>query len=350
MGIALDSSGKIYVADAGNPYASPPIPPNVFVYSVLGSRTGLLNEAPIATISGSNTGLVYPDGIAVDSSRNIYVADYFAVKVLVYPALGSSTGLLDEAPTATISGSNTGLLGPVGIALDSSGNIYVADYGALSVFVYLPLGSSTGPLNEVPSAIISGSDTGLISPAGIAVDSSRNIYVDDSYACSVFVYPAGSSGDVVPSSATISTTVTTGLSSPQGIAVDSSGKIYAADCPACYGERGAPSVFVYPAGSNGNLAPTDTITGSKTGLEYPAGIALDSSGNIYVADEDAASVFVYSAGSTGNVAPTATISGPDTGLASPEGIALIPAATSMWRTTGPPACLSIRRWKAAPGR
>ena len=163
---------------------------SVFVYPALGSSTGLLNEAPTATISGSNTGLVSPEGIALDSSRNIYVADDSAASVFVYPALGSSTGLLNEAPTATISGSNTGLNTPYGIALDSSGNIYVADTLAASVFVYPPLGSSTGLLNEAPTATISGSNTGLSYPEGIALDSSSNIYVADNSANSVLVYPA----------------------------------------------------------------------------------------------------------------------------------------------------------------
>ena len=52
-------------------------------------------------------------------------------------------------------------------------------------------------------------------------------------------------------------------------------------------------------GSNGNVAPTATIGGSNTGLSGPEGIALDSGGNIYVADANAASVFVYPAGASG---------------------------------------------------
>jgi sugar lactone lactonase YvrE len=360
-GIALDSNLNIYVANAGAP--------GVSVYPPLGSSAGLLNEDPIATISGTNTGLIYPQGIAVDSSGNIYVADEGATSVYVYPALGSSTGPLNEAPTATISGLDTGLSSPEGIALDSNLNIYVADESASSVYVYPPLASSTGLLNETPTATISGSDTGLISPYGIALDSTTgNIYVADALATSVFVYPAlgksvgltnevplvtitgsktglsypqgialdssddiyvadtssvlvypaGSKGNAAPSSATISTTMTTGLGWPQGIALDSSGKIYVADDGP--GASGPGSVFVYPAGSKANAAPTATISGTNTGLSYPQGIALDSSSNIYVADEGAVSVFVYSAGSKGNVAPTTTISGSNTELDTPEGI------------------------------
>jgi sugar lactone lactonase YvrE len=369
QGIALDSNRNIYVTgfNANNGFTAA-----VFVYPPLGGSTGLLNEAPTATIGGTDTGLTNPWGIALDPTGNIYAADFSAASVLVYPALGSSTGPLNEAPTATISGSDTGLINPVGIALDSTRNIYVADFGATSVFVYPPVGSSTGPLNEAPTATISGLKTGLFSPEGVALDSSEKIYVADSSAVSVFVYsalgkstgtlnesptdtidgistalaspvgialdsnnkiyvadngvnsvfvyPAGSNGNIAPSSTTISTTLTTGLSSPQGIALDSSGKIYVVDDGLF--QDGPPSVFVYAAASNANAVPSATITGSNTDLVEPVGIALDSNGKIYVADPGATSVFFYPEGSNGNVTPSGSIAGPDTLLSFPFGIAL----------------------------
>ena len=372
QGVALDSSGDIYVTgyNANNAYAA-----SVFVYPPLGSSSGLLNEAPTATISGSDTGLTNPWGITLDSSANIYVVDFSAGSVLVYPALGSSNGPLNEHPTATIAGSNTGLLNPIGIALDSTGNIYVTDelaasvsiypplaslpsqpgypnltptatiggrntgllspYGialdssakiyvadssASTVYVYSALGSGSGPLNELPIDTISGSNTDLFSPVGIALDSSSTIYVADNLVNSVFVYPAGSNGNIAPSAASISTTLTTGLTYPYGIALDSSGNIYVVDDGVS--GFGPPSVFVYAAGSNANTAPSATITGGDTDLVEPVGIALDSGGKIYVADPGATSVFVYPAGSNGNVKPSATIAGNSTLLSYPNAIAL----------------------------
>jgi sugar lactone lactonase YvrE len=322
LGIAVDSSGNIYVTDLGVS--------SVLVYPALGGSTGLLNESPTATISGSKTGLSFPYGIAVDSSANIYVADFVAASVFVYPPLASSTGLLNEAPTATISGSTSALIGPHGVALDSKGNIYVADSSAAKVFVYPSLGSSTGLLNEAPTITIGGSNTGLNSPNGIGLDSTGDIYVVN--VSSVFVYPAlGSSTGLLNEAptTTISTTMTTGLSFPQGIALDSSGNIYVTECPNCYtGGRGSPGVYVYPAGSNANIAPSTIITGSSTDLESPQGIALDSSGNIYVADsgdgacDGTASVYVYPAGSNANAAPSTTINGLKTSLCVPIGITL----------------------------
>src|SRR5208282_1418608 len=126
---------------------------------------------------------------------------------------------------------------------------------------------------------------------------------------SMYVYSAESTGNVAPI-ATISTFLTTGLSHPQGIAVDSSDNMYVAGLTIdAEGIVTGGSVLVYSAGSNGNTAPIATISGSSTGLDNPVGIAVDSSGKIYVADAAAVSVLVYSAASTGNVAPIATISG-----------------------------------------
>ncbi len=139
------------------------------------------------------------------------------------------------------------------------------------------------------------------------------------------VYPAGSNGNVAPSSTIAGSN--TGLAVPAGIALDASGNIYVTNDGS---ETGGPyTVTVYPAGSTGNVAPSLTIGGSNTGLSTPIAIALDGSGNIYVANyyvanRQGGTVTIYPAGGNGNVAPSAIIAGPATELDRPSGIAILP--------------------------
>ena len=332
QGLALDSIGNIYVADESN---------GVIVFPALGSSTGALNEDPTATIAGSSTGLAFPGGIALDSSRNIYVANCSTLEeggctasdgnsVMVYPPLGAGTGKLNEAPTATISGTNTGLNQPLGVTLDSTNKIYVAIQASSTLSIFPALGASTGTLNEAPSADI-GSN--LSSPAGIALDSSGNIYVADNGTSSIKVYPPGSNATGAPTATIIGSATT--LVFPQGLALDSSRNIYVSNVALNFLDNAPGSVLVFPAigSSTGilNEAPLATISGSNTGLAIPQGIAVDSKRNIYVANggnfiEPVSGILIYppvgSSTGTLNEAPLATIAGSNTGLVDLIGVAL----------------------------
>ncbi|NTW60263.1 MAG: hypothetical protein HGA43_13990, partial [Nitrospirae bacterium] len=83
------------------------------------------------------------------------------------------------------------------------------------------------------------------------------------------------------------------------------------------------SITVYGRTDAGNIAPTRTISGANTGLNFPAGIALDSINNeIFVTNSNSSSITVYGRTDAGNIAPTRTISGAHTGLNFPAGIAV----------------------------
>jgi len=329
VGIALDASGKIYVLNGATNL------PGVNVYPPLGSSTGILNQAPIASIAGSQTLLDYPDSIALDSQGNIYVANegpivsrklYDYGRITIYPA-GSNGNI---APTATISGVKTGLAYPTGIAVDSGGNIYVGNFYTANtkgeIFSSVTVYSAGSKGNARPIAVISGDNTSFYYPQGMALDSSGNLYVSANLGgiSAIEIFPAGSNGNVSP--AVTITGADTGLSFPHAIALDAGGSIYVLNDN---DPNGIPSVTAYPAGSSGNAAPIATITSAFTGINAASSVAVDSIGNIYVANENGSeesgsigSIAVYSAGSYVAGPPISTIAGGNTGLELPYGIAL----------------------------
>jgi hypothetical protein len=118
-GIQFDGSGRLVVSNAGSASA----PPSITIYPSSAITTGG-NIAPVAQISGSNTGFATPMQIVVDPSGTgtAYLADANAAKVAVYTNLNTATGNINLAPNRSISGASTGFTagGPVGVALDNT--------------------------------------------------------------------------------------------------------------------------------------------------------------------------------------------------------------------------------------
>ena len=314
---------------------------NVTLYPLpIGSNP---NISPLITIMGANTQLAIPDAIALDSGGNIYVGNgsFMFSDITVFPP--GSNG--NATPSQDIFGNMTGLDGVYGLTLDSTGkHIYTANVasntcqgsGAILIF------PSSGTGNIAPSSAIEcltnppGDMTLLFQPSGVALDGTGNIYVVSQGGPYINIYSAGSTGNAMPSGMIACITPMQGgtcmtnltqLGAPYGITLDPKGNIYVTND----GSTAVPgfSVTIYGAGSSGNVAPLETIAGDKTGLNQPEGIALDSKGNIYVANLEGFSVTVYPPfnGSTFvgtvNQAPIATV---NTGLVSnsPSGVAIGP--------------------------
>ena len=191
--------------------------------------------------------------------------------------------------------------------------IFVATLNADSVTVY-----PAGHFGNVPNLV---TDPKLASPNAIARDAAGNIYVANYYGDSVTEYAKGASGNPNPIATVFGSE--TGLKSPSGIALDAEGNIYVTNAKGG-GASGHGSVTVYPPHSDGDVKPIESISGAATGLDEPSGIALDSSGDIYVVNQagftGSGSVTVYNSGSNGNVAPARKLSGQKTHISTPAGL------------------------------
>lgn len=174
-------------------------------------------------------------------------------------------------------------LSPGGVAVDSTGAVYVTNQGMYGRVVKLAPGSDTPTVLPF---------TGLYQPQAVAVDSAGTVYVTD-FNHRVVMMAAGSNNQTqLPFS---------GLSYPEGIAVDSGGSVYVAD-------RGNDRVVKLPAGTN-----TPTVL-PFTGLNNPDGVAVDGAGNVYVTDSDNNRVLKLPAGSSEQTAL------PFTGISVPWGV------------------------------
>ena len=222
-------------------------------------------------------------------------------------------GKFGDVPSAA---GDTNLSGASGIARDAAGNIYATSPANDMITVYAR--GAYGIPN--PIATITGNKTGLNYPVGIAVDARGKIFVANEGVgadASVTVYRPRSSGNVTPSA--IISGDKTMLSRPSGLALDSAGNLYVSNRG---GPAGPGSITVYSAGSSGDVPPTRVIGRLLPGGFAPAGIALDKRGDIFVTNAAGGNVEMFPAGSNGSVAPQEVVPGACAGLNGPQGLAL----------------------------
>ncbi len=195
-GIAIDSSGNLWVADSGNnrviQYAFP-ISTDEPASMVLGQSDCGSNSAGLSSIALNN-----PEGLAFDPSGNLWVADASNNRVLefTYPfSKGEAASTVLGQPDFTSDSSATtssGLDSPNGIAVDSSGNVWVADFHNNRVLEYVKgqCGCANGFSNGQAASLVLGqkdfvsaaeqtAQKGMFSPIGLAFDSSGNLWVAD---------------------------------------------------------------------------------------------------------------------------------------------------------------------------
>ncbi len=289
-GVAIDAAGNVYVAESVNN--------TLRKITALGDVTTLAGTAGAAgSTDGTNSAARFrtPSAVAVDGAGNLYVADYGNHTIRKVTADGTVTTL---AGTAGVPGSADGtgaaarFSSPGGVAADSAGNVYVADTANCTIRMITPLGVVTtlaGTAGSFGGADGSGAAARFFLPFGIAVDTSGNVYVADTSNSTLRkIAPGGAvttlAGVIGQAGNADGTGAAALFRSPRAVAVGPTGNLYVADF--------ANDVIrlVTAGGTVSTLAGTSGVKGSTDAdgpsarFRGPAGISVDIAGNIYVAD------------------------------------------------------------------
>lgn len=285
--IAVDLSGNVYVADSSN-HVIRKIAPGGVVTTLAGQAGFSGSSDGTGTAARFNA----PSGIAVNSVGTVYVADTFNHTVRVVNSSGSVTTMAGSAGisgTTDGQGANARFTYPSGIAVDSGGGVYVADTsnhtirriqsdGTVTVFA-----GSPGLRGAIDG---SGTNARFAYPNAVAIDSSGNLYVADSFNHAIRKITTFGSVTTLAGSFGVagSTDAPSLFNQPSGVAVDSLGNVFVADT-FNHSVRRISSVGVVTtiAGYPGLPGSADGI-GSEARFNQPYGMAVDSTGNIYVAD------------------------------------------------------------------
>lgn len=287
-GVATDSAGNIYVADSGNNEIRK-ISPSGVVTVLAGSTT-----AGSANGTGAAASFNFPFGVAVDSAGNVYVADTKNNEIRKITSTGVVTTLAGStaAGHADGTGSAASFDYPQGVAVDSAGNVYVADSGNSEIRKITPAGVVTtlaGSYASPGNTNGMGSAASFDYPEGIAVDAAGNLYVADSTNNEIRkVTPTGTvttvagAGPGSPGNTDGTGTAAT-FHSPFGVTVDSEGNLYVAD-------SGNNEIrMISSTGVVSTLAGTTTggsADGAGTAASFndPVGVVVNGSGTLYIGD------------------------------------------------------------------
>jgi serine/threonine-protein kinase len=296
-GIAVDTNGNVYVADAYNNR----------IRKIAGGMTSILAGDTAGFRDGSGTVALFnqPLGICTDRTGNIYVADTYNNAIRKISPAGMVTTIggkgIDSAGYRNGHADSALFNLPTGVAIDTSSNIYVADNGNNVIRMI----TASGIVSTLAGNDTIGYRNGLNASAeffglgGIATDNSGNVYVAEygnnsvrkiskGYVTNIAGYDTVGMDTLIlsnyPGYANNDTANKTRFNNPTGIVVDGLGNVFVSDeYNNVIREISKDTVFTF-AGTR--LANPGYMNGNDTAAQFydPIGIALDKKGNFYVAD------------------------------------------------------------------
>jgi uncharacterized protein (TIGR03437 family) len=265
----------------------------------------------IATVAGNGTygysgdagpatgaQLFDPYGVVLDNSGNLYIADQLNNRIrkvspdgtITTVAGNGTSGYTGDGGAAT----SAELYHPCGLALDSAGNLYIADAPS-NVIRKLSTNGTIATVAGNQTASFAGdgaaaTSASLNEPLGVAVDAAGNIYIADSFnsrirmvANGTITTLAGNSFIGLSGDGGAATSAT--LNRPQGVAVDAAGNVYIADTDNHVVRKVAVDGTISTVAGNGTWGYSgDGGPATQAALFYPKSVAVDAAGNLYIAD------------------------------------------------------------------
>jgi hypothetical protein len=247
--------------------------------------------------TGAAARFTSPSGIAVDGTGNVYVADTNNSTIRKITPAGVATtlaGSVRKFGSADGTGAAARFDFPSGVAVDGAGNVYVADTNNSTIRKITPTGVVT-TLAGSPGMSGGADGTGAAArfslPSGAAVDIAGNVYIADRDNHTIRrISPTGVVTTLAGTAGMLGSADGTGaaarFSSPTGLAVDGAGNVYVADTDNATIRRiTAAGVVTTLAGTAGATGSADG-TGAAARFSNPTDLATDGAGNVYVADRD----------------------------------------------------------------
>ncbi len=249
------------------------------------------SNAPVS-VNRSDTPFRMPYSVAVDSHGNVDVADSLHCRIRQIDPDGGVTTLAGSYSRDAVDGNGTDASFdfPTGIAIDASGNVYIADSGDDMIRKMNgenDVSTVAGQAGVTGASNGTGRDALFNDPWAVAVDSTGNLYIADMANNLIRkITPKGVvstlAGGMTPGS-TDGTGSAASFNRPMGIAVDTAGNVFVADT-ANHLIRKITSKGEVTTLAGGGAGGAANGHGSAASFNWPSGIAIDASGNLFVAD------------------------------------------------------------------
>lgn len=284
--VVFDGAGNFYIADSGNQRVRKVTAATGIISTIAGTGVDGFNGDNQSAAAAS---LWDPKGIALDTDGNLYIAEQTSRRIRKVNAITgvistvAGGGAVYDPYNDNIPAVNATLLGPSGVAVDSFGNLFIAEYFGGRI---RKVSAATGVITTVASI---GGYT-----RSVAVDSVGNLYVSNEILARIYRVDAatgmvttiagvgngGFSGDNGPAT-------NAELSYPSSVAFDADGSLFIADALNSRIRRVAAGtgIITTVAGTGSQGFAGDGGDAKSALLTYPRGLAFDSGGNLYIAEE-----------------------------------------------------------------